>query len=170
MLQKSDISLQGKLQEFFRAGLNEIKYDYADSKQHFYLQYRVAATDMTAHCKKQTTLQAVAYLGFPRLGTNSVLGSHPARSWQQMAYEAGGGRHPGLKNSGKTLFTGEAEVAEKILKDKKYFNTVKNFRANSVLQGKRRLLKILNDKKIYIKYSEFRHTLFSGQAQVAQKS
>jgi len=35
----------------------------------------------------------------------------------------------------------------KILKDKKYFNTVKNSRADPVFQGKRRLLKILNDKK-----------------------
>jgi len=33
----------------------------------------------------------------------------------------------------------------KILKDKKYFNAVKNFRANSVFQGKRMLFKILND-------------------------
>jgi len=40
MQQKSDISLQDKLQEVFRAGLTEIKYDYADSKQYFYLQYQ----------------------------------------------------------------------------------------------------------------------------------
>jgi len=52
MLQNSNISLQGKLQEFFRAGLNEIKYDYVDSKQHFYLQYHVAATDIKALRKK----------------------------------------------------------------------------------------------------------------------
>jgi len=26
--------------------LNEIKYDYVDSKQHFYQQYHVTATDM----------------------------------------------------------------------------------------------------------------------------
>ena len=52
MWQKSDISLQGKLQEFFRAGLNEIKYDYVDSKQHFYLQYHIAAIDMKALRKK----------------------------------------------------------------------------------------------------------------------
>jgi len=50
------------------ADLNEIKYDYVDSKQHFYLQYHVAATDMKALRKKQTTLQAVAYLGFPAPG------------------------------------------------------------------------------------------------------
>jgi len=52
------------LQEVFLAGLNETKYGYVDSKQHFYLQYYVAATDVKALCKKQTTLQAVAYLGF----------------------------------------------------------------------------------------------------------
>ena len=44
---------KGKLQELFRAGLNEIKYDYVDSKQHFYLQYRVAATEN----RHETTLQ-----------------------------------------------------------------------------------------------------------------
>jgi len=43
---------QGKLQDFFRAGLNEIQYDYVDSKQHFYLQYPVAATYMKALRKK----------------------------------------------------------------------------------------------------------------------
>jgi len=52
MLQKTDISLQGELHEFFRAGLNEIKYDYVDSKQHFYLQYHVAAIDVKALHKK----------------------------------------------------------------------------------------------------------------------
>jgi len=57
---------------FFRAGLNEIKYDYVDSKQHFYLQYHVAATDMKTLGKKQTTLQAVAYLGFTAPGANSI--------------------------------------------------------------------------------------------------
>ena len=64
---------KGNLQEVFRAGLNEIKYDYVDSKQHFYLQYHVAATDMKALCKKQTTLQAVAYLGFTAPGDNISL-------------------------------------------------------------------------------------------------
>jgi len=32
---KATFDYQGKLQEVFRAGLNEIKYDYVDSKQHF---------------------------------------------------------------------------------------------------------------------------------------
>ena len=50
------------------ADLNEIKCDNIDSKQHFYLQYLVAATDVKALRKKQMTLQAVAYLGFPAPG------------------------------------------------------------------------------------------------------
>jgi len=65
---KATFYYKGKLQEVSRAGLNEIEYDYADSKQHFYLQYHVAATDMKALCKKQTTLQAAAYLGFTAPG------------------------------------------------------------------------------------------------------
>jgi len=56
------------------------------------------------------------------------------------------------------------------MKDKKYFNTVKNFRANSVFQDKRRLFKILNDKKYILNTVHLRHTLFSRQTQVAQKS
>jgi len=32
---KATFHYKGKLQEVFRAGLNEIKYDYVDSKQHF---------------------------------------------------------------------------------------------------------------------------------------
>jgi len=65
---KATFHYKGKLQEVFRAGLNEIKYDCVDSKKHFHLQYHVAATDMKALCKKQTTLQAVVYLGFIACG------------------------------------------------------------------------------------------------------
>ena len=73
MQPKSYISLQGKLQEFFRAGLNEIKYDNVDSKEHFYLQYHVTATDMKALGKKNKRhLKQWRTLGFPRQGTNSV--------------------------------------------------------------------------------------------------
>ena len=72
---KATFHYKGKLQEVFRAGLNEIKYDYADSKQHFYLQYHVAATDMNALWKKQATLQAVAYLRFPTPGDKLSLGT-----------------------------------------------------------------------------------------------
>jgi len=49
---KATFHYKGRLQEVFSAGLNEIKYDYADFKQHFYLQYHVAATDMKALRKK----------------------------------------------------------------------------------------------------------------------
>jgi len=35
--------------------------------------------------------------------------------------------------------------SSKTLKDKKYFNAVKIFRANSVFQDKRKLFKIMND-------------------------
>jgi len=48
----------------------------------------------------------------------------------------------------------------KVLKDKKYFNTVKIFRTNSVFQGKRRLFKILNDKKYVFNAVNSGHTLF----------
>ena len=53
--------------------------------------------------------------------------------------------------------------SSKILKDKKYFNTVKKSRADSLFQGKRRLFKILKDKK-FIQYGEFRaHSVFQGK-------
>ena len=69
---KTTFHYKGKLQEVFRAGLNEINYNYVDSKQHFYLQYHVAATDIKALCKKQTALQALCTSSSPRFGTNSV--------------------------------------------------------------------------------------------------
>jgi len=72
----------------------------------------------------------------------------------------GGRLPPPLKNSGQTLFSGLAQVAQKILEDEKYFNTVKNFRTNSVFQGKRRLFKILNDKKHIFNTVNSGHTLF----------
>jgi len=43
------------------------------------------------------------------------------------------------------LFSEQTQSSSKILTDKKYFNAVKNFRENSVFQGKRMLFKILND-------------------------
>jgi len=48
------------------------------------------------------------------------------------------------KIQGKTVFFRKAQSCSEVLKDKKYFNTVKKFRANSVFQGKRKLFKILN--------------------------
>ena len=92
---------------------------------------------------------------------------------QPVAYEPGGvgaAVSPGLKNSGQTLFIRASSSCSKILKDKNYFNTVKNFRANSVFQGKSRLFKILNDKNIYSLQWIQGTPCFSGQAQVAQKS
>jgi len=54
----------------------------------------------------------------------------------------------------------------KILIDKKYFNTVKNSREDSVFRGKRRLFKILKEKK-YIQCFEFRaHSVFQGKHQL----
>jgi len=50
-----------------------------------------------------------------------------------------------------------------LLNDKKYFNPVKIFRANSCFQDKSNSI-FLNDKKY------FKTVKFSGQAQVAQKS
>jgi len=50
---KATFQYKGKSQEVFRAGLNEIKYDCVASKQHFYLQYHVAATEN----RHETTLQ-----------------------------------------------------------------------------------------------------------------
>ena len=63
---KATFHYKGKLQEVFRAGLNEIKYDYVDSKQHFYLQYHVAATEN----RHETTLQKIndaSSSGVPRV-------------------------------------------------------------------------------------------------------
>jgi len=75
------------------------------------------------------------------------------------------------KLQGTLCFSGQAQMCSKILNVKSIFNTVKIFRAHSVFQGKRILLKN-PECKSYIPYSEkFQVTLcFSGQAQVAQKS
>jgi len=66
---------KGKLLEVFRAGLNEIKYDYVDSKQQFFSAVSCCSSRHEALCKKQTTLQAVAYLGFPAPGAKLSLGA-----------------------------------------------------------------------------------------------
>jgi len=74
---KATFHYKGKLQDVFRIGLNEIKYD---SKQHFYLHYHVAATDMKALCKKQTALQPAVYLGFAARGDKlSLSAPQPVR-------------------------------------------------------------------------------------------
>ena len=50
-------------------------------------------------------------------------------------------RYSNTVNSGQTLFFRASVSCLKILNVKSIFNTVKNFRANSVFQGKRKLLK-----------------------------
>jgi len=50
---KATFHYKGKLQDVFRDGLNKIKYDHVESKQHFYLQYHAAATEN----RHETTLQ-----------------------------------------------------------------------------------------------------------------
>jgi len=69
--------------------LNEIKYDYVDSKQHFYPQYHVAATEN----RHETTLQKTnetSSSGIPRVyrawGQTQFKRS-PARSWQHKIKE-----------------------------------------------------------------------------------
>jgi len=75
-----------------------------------------------------------------------------------------------LKNfRANSVFRASASCS-KILNDKKYLNTVKNFRANSVFRASASCSKILNDKKYLNTVKNSRETLFSGQAQVAQKS
>jgi len=60
-------------------------------------------------------------------------------------------------NSGHNLFF---RARTSCSKDKKFFSTVKNSRADSVFQGKRRLFKILNDKKYIVNRVNSGHTLF----------
>jgi len=58
-----------------------------------------------------------------------------------VAYEAEGRQTSRLeKFRANSVFRASTSGSE-ILKDKKYFNAVKNFRANSVCQGKRKWLR-----------------------------
>jgi len=79
---KATFHYKGKLQEVFRAGLNEIKYEYVDSKRHFCLQYHVAATEN----RHETTLQKTndtSSSGVPRVyrawGQTQFKRSQPVR-------------------------------------------------------------------------------------------
>jgi len=78
-----------------------------------------------------------------------------------VAYEVGGRHPPRLeKFRTKSVFQGKRKLF-KILNNKKY--QYSEFRAHSVFQGKCKLFKILNDE-IYIQYNEFRaHSLFQGK-------
>jgi len=83
---------------------------------------------------------------------------------------AGEGRPtPYLKISGQTLFFRASSSCSKIPKDKKYFNTVKNFKANSVFQGKRRLFKSLKDKKYIFNTVNSMHIFFQGKHKLLKK-
>jgi len=90
-----------------------------------------------------------------------------------VAYEAGGrgGRPPLRLEKFRANFVFRASSScSKILKDKKYFNTVKNFRANSVFRASAGCSKFWMIKNIY-SIQWIQGTLcFSGKAQVAQKS
>jgi len=67
--------------------LNEIKYDYVDSKQHFYLQYHAAATDMKALCKKTNDTSSSGVLRvYCAWGQTQIMHS-PARLWQHKIKE-----------------------------------------------------------------------------------
>jgi len=62
---------------------------------------------------------------------------------------------------GKLCFSGQAQscsISPWMLKN--IINTVKNFRANSVFQDKRKLFEILNDKKYILNTVNSGHTLF----------
>jgi len=61
-------------------------------------------------------------------------------------------------NSGHILFFRASANCSKILKDKTYFNAMKNIRANSVFQGRHKLLKspVLNVKIISNTVKHFR--------------
>ena len=83
---KATCHYKGKLQKVFPAGLNEIKYDYVASKQHLYLQYHVAATDMKPLCKKtnDTSSSGVSQV-YRAWGQTQI--ALPARSWQHKIKE-----------------------------------------------------------------------------------
>ena len=78
-------------------------------------------------------------------------------TWHEVIYLMDSGI--GVRGGGSGQVFRESTICSKIPNDKRYFNTVKNFRAHSVLQGKHRLLKNPECKQ-YIQYSEFRATLF----------
>ena len=80
---KATFHYKCRLQEVFRAGLKEIKYDYADSKQHFIysrlIMLQQQKTDMKPLCKKQATPSS----GVPRVyrawGQTQFKRSQPVR-------------------------------------------------------------------------------------------
>jgi len=75
-----------------------------------------------------------------------------------VAYEGGGRSPPRLEKFKANSVFRASSSCSKILKDKKYFNAVKIYRANSVFQGKRKF-KILKDKNTFNTVNSG-HTLF----------
>jgi len=72
-------------------------------------------------------------------------------------------------NSGHSLFFRESASCSKFLNVKIVFNTVKNFRANSVFQGKFRVAqKSWIVRNIFNTVKIFRGNCFSRKAQIAQ--
>jgi len=59
-----------------------------------------------------------------------------------------------------TLFSGQAQSCSKIPECKKYIQYSENFQGKLCLQGKRKLLKILNIQGIFNTVKNFRATLF----------
>ena len=85
--------------------------------------------------------------------------SNPRNQWRTRRGGGGDGRLPGLKNLEQTLFSGQAQVAQKSWKIKnisiqwKISGQILFFRAS-------RLFKILNDKKYIFSTVNSGHTLF----------
>ena len=71
-------------------------------------------------------------------------------------------------NSGQTLFSGQAQVAQKSWMIKT-FPYIEKLQGSSVFQGKRKLLKNPEWKMYFNTVKIFKAILFSGQAQVAQQ-
>ena len=63
---------------------------------------------------------------------------------------------------GKLCFQGKRKLP-KILNDKKYFNTVKNFRASLIFRASASCSKILNNKKYIFNTVNSGHTVFQGK-------
>jgi len=66
------------------------------------------------------------------------------------------------------MFSGQAQSCAKFLNDKNYFNTVKNFRANSVFGTSASCSKILNDEKYIVStVKNFReNSVFQGKCKL----
>jgi len=84
---KATFHYKGKLQEVFRAGLNESKYDYVDSNSIFIYSIMWQQQTWKHFAKSKRHFKQWRTPSFPRLGANLVRRSHPARSWQHKIKE-----------------------------------------------------------------------------------